>query len=552
MSSALKLEARTFPSRIADLGFTARLPGDWIAHELPPESPDFSNPATFFPLAVVTAPHAAIVFAFAARPAYEDGTLHDWAWFLLQHNQLKPRAVGPRQLGSLPAVVGEATQESELGLMVVRFAFFEDGGRLVNITLTAPELLADTVRETWFALLDSFTLTTPRGSRFAPGPTAAAESPPSSATVAEAPSAPVPAPERKNEARPADVTFARFALADTGASLDEAHPVNVSLRDRGAGLVPNVIATDDMEKFAIVAAGSILAQFRVPFGWHVVDDGKRALVFEAQNEIQISLHLLAREGRDNPAVLDDLEAEARASHPHPEFMRMKEGRIEALGVRGIADGGQPLEQYHLLYPAPQPHLVLHARVTAVPPRSADALNLSELILRSAEFAGLPGAGDASAEPGGRRSEKSRRKALVRALEPPACEGLPPQHEVREVKAADGRISHEVHPSSEWWQRALALEADGQLKAAEQVIADHVPHLGYAASTAEMYRLRMNRLKQAGDMAGALAAFRKADRFIWSYASMATSGGEGMALSLERDAFRARLVAEYGSDPEAGP
>jgi len=166
MNPNLKLAARTFPARIAELGFTAQLPADWISHELPSEDADFSNPTNLVPLAIVTAPHAAIVFAFAARPAYDDGTLHDWATYLLNHNQLQPRAVGSDVVAGVAAVIGEAVQPSDLGPMVVRFAFLEDGGRLINLTFTAPELLADSVRDAWFAMLRSFTLETPKGSRF--------------------------------------------------------------------------------------------------------------------------------------------------------------------------------------------------------------------------------------------------------------------------------------------------------------------------------------------------------------------------------------------------
>lgn len=166
MNGNLNLAPRSFPARIAELGFTAQLPADWISHELPIEDVDFSNPTNLVPLAIVTAPHAAIVFAFAARPAYEDGTVHDWAIYLLKHNQLQPRAIGRDQVAGVPAVVGEATQPSDLGPMVVRFAFLEDGGRLVNLTFTAPALLADSVRDAWFAMLQSFTLETPKGSRF--------------------------------------------------------------------------------------------------------------------------------------------------------------------------------------------------------------------------------------------------------------------------------------------------------------------------------------------------------------------------------------------------
>lgn len=102
----------------------------------------------------------------------------------------------------------------------------------------------------------------------------------------------------------------------------------------------------------------------------------------------------------------------------------------------------------------------------------------------------------------------------------------------------------------WWNRALELEAQSQLEAAESVIREGCQHIGFAASTAEMYRGRMNRLKAAGDRAGALEAFKRSGEFMRFYASMATSGGEGAALSRERDEFRAQLVAEFGSDPDA--
>ena len=52
MNPSLKLATRTFPARIADLGFTVQLPADWISHELPPEEVDFSNPTNLFPLAI--------------------------------------------------------------------------------------------------------------------------------------------------------------------------------------------------------------------------------------------------------------------------------------------------------------------------------------------------------------------------------------------------------------------------------------------------------------------------------------------------------------------
>ena len=116
------------------LGFTLPLPPDWVGHELPAEEPDFGNPTLLVPLAVVTAPHSALIFAIAARPAYEDGSLHDWARYLLQHHGLTPRTLGVHAVGTLPAIVGEAVQASDMGPMLVRFAFCEDGRRLLNLT----------------------------------------------------------------------------------------------------------------------------------------------------------------------------------------------------------------------------------------------------------------------------------------------------------------------------------------------------------------------------------------------------------------------------------
>ena len=47
---------------------------------------------------------------------------------------------------------------------------------------------------------------------------------------------------------------------------------------------------------------------------------------------------------------------------------------------------------------------------------------------------------------------------------------------------------------------------------------------------------------------AAAAFIKAVDWMATYAGWATSGGEGAALSMERDDFHAALVREFGYDP----
>lgn len=92
----------------------------------------------------------------------------------------------------------------------------------------------------------------------------------------------------------------------------------------------------------------------------------------------------------------------------------------------------------------------------------------------------------------------------------------------------------------WWQKAVALEQSNRLEEAERAITDAVQHIGAAASVAELYRLRMARLIEASDTEGAKVAADQAERWITFYASQATGGGEGVALSLERDEFLAEL------------
>lgn len=102
---------------------------------------------------------------------------------------------------------------------------------------------------------------------------------------------------------------------------------------------------------------------------------------------------------------------------------------------------------------------------------------------------------------------------------------------------------------EWWIKARKPEAEDKLEAAEAMIKNAVPNLYFAEVTADLYRLRMLRLMQKGDKAAAREAFRQSKNFIFFFASMATSGGEGAVLSADRDRFMKQLVAEYGSDPD---
>ena len=101
---------------------------------------------------------------------------------------------------------------------------------------------------------------------------------------------------------------------------------------------------------------------------------------------------------------------------------------------------------------------------------------------------------------------------------------------------------------DWLRQAASVEGPDRLEAMEQQIQREAQHIGGAASIAEMYAQRMRAFQRAGNETRAVAAFKLAVQWMWTYAGQATSGGEGEALSLERDEFHAALVREFGYDP----
>jgi|GEM_PF-2806150 len=103
-------------------------------------------------------------------------------------------------------------------------------------------------------------------------------------------------------------------------------------------------------------------------------------------------------------------------------------------------------------------------------------------------------------------------------------------------------------TSEWKTAAQSTDGPDRLEAVEEEMRRAIDHIGVAASIAEMYAHRMRAFQRAGNEARAIASFKLAVDWMGTYAGSATSGGEGAALSLERDEFRAALAREFGYDP----
>lgn len=519
------------PARLADLACHFAHPADWTVAPIPPESPDFNDPQAFAAVAVAFAPYAAVVFSVGARPVYADGCLAQWLEWLAREQGFDPGAIEAEPESGMPAVACWAMQRSGDTTMRMRLWLGEDGGRLLMLSAMAPQSLWNAVHDPLRAMLRSFRLERPRGgtaalapagtvlppSTFGPGaPTAASPTVVRPApvdpgdrddgtpvvTYAEAPE-PDAAPTADGEGDPdpdavpelpgeMPSTYAALARAGDAATLAAEHPLNQRLLQGGAGFPAPVCLDHPEQRCATVKASALLATLRVPYGWHVLDDSRRTLVHDGADGVQISLNRRARNGRPAHTFLRDLLADLRAEQAGVTGQRLRCKGVEMLLVRGLLDRGEPLAQAYLLREAPADQFLV-LRCTSRPDDFRRAGDLAELLLRDVVFLDAPTDGPA------------------------------------------------------WWQEATRLMAEGHTEAAEQCILRAVDHLGVCASVARLHEEHGHRLATVGDPAGARAAFERSGEWMDRMAAGATSGGEGAALSLQRDEHRTRLgLRPYGA------
>jgi hypothetical protein len=94
---------------------------------------------------------------------------------------------------------------------------------------------------------------------------------------------------------------------------------------------------------------------------------------------------------------------------------------------------------------------------------------------------------------------------------------------------------------DWWDKAVELEHAGKLEEAEDAIRKGMtPGDPWDCQTAYLYELRTKRLLSQGNIDEARKSFKRGCDLMRSYASGATSGGEGVALSAEADEYEAEL------------
>lgn len=359
------------------LSCTCLFPDGWVQVPTPDETYDFDNPGVFLPLLVGMAPYGAVVFTVAARPAFGDGTVQDWAEFLAAQNNLRLETVREARVNRLPCVLVEGTMDAEMGVMRSRSVFLEDGQRLYNIGALAPEAIWASVRADFDRLLGSFAPDEVHGLTTAPLRQMTSE--PAIDLTALGAAAVDAGQSHETDDTPAKA--ADVAIADDAATLDPEHIINVRLRDIGAGLVPRVLDVVEREKYAVVGAAAISSLFQMPFGWHVIDDGRRTLIFDVPGGVQINLNL--RSAPDGVyALLASIGDELASTNPQALFLKMELRGVPCLAIRDLDVDGEQLDQAYLAREAYRSGLALVCRVTATRDDMTRAMNTAEVVLMS--------------------------------------------------------------------------------------------------------------------------------------------------------------------------
>lgn len=381
MSSSPDFTPVDVPSRLADLAFSYLCPVGFHSVALPNQLPDFTVPTTFFALHLAMANRGLVLFSVGARPALAEGSVQESAEIVCRAARQRILDVKRGQVGGLPAVLLELIQDVDGTELHLRSAFIEDGKRLLNVSVVAPEALWLDLEPVLQWTLSSFRLAEPRGGCFPlmrsgarPADFARAET--EMPTVEPSSSAELGA-DRAVASRLADL-----ALADDAATLKADHPFNVRMRETGSGVVPRVVSLNLDEKAATVAAAAIGATVDLPFGWHAVDDGRRTLVFDAAGKIQISLNL--RPALDGiPPLLQQIGADAVVEQPLIQPVGLNEATdLPGLVLRNFRDGNDILVRVYLARQVRDDELAHVARITSAPEESSRALKLAVMILRS--------------------------------------------------------------------------------------------------------------------------------------------------------------------------
>lgn len=186
--------------------------------------------------------------------------------------------------------------------------------------------------------------------------------------------------------------FLPFTLPTGRESLSQDHPLNANLRDNGIGLVPRIASIDEAAGFATLACGSILARLSIPLGWHIFDDGRRALVFDAASTVQINFQLCDTKGHAAELLIQHIITQVQQAQPEAEWVTMDLAGMPSVAFRGLKMNDEYCDQVHMLLQTPgKKGLFLEIRVVARPDDIVKTMDMVEAIFNTIEFLVPPAA-----------------------------------------------------------------------------------------------------------------------------------------------------------------
>jgi len=124
----------------------------------------------------------------------------------------------------------------------------------------------------------------------------------------------------------------------------------------------------------------------IPAGWHAVDDGKRALIFDSGNNVQVNFTLIEIAGRSPPDIFNEALEDLRTTSPALEHREFEVEGYYAMQVRNVIIDGELLEQAYLLrrHPARE-KVALKIRVTASGENLGRAMDMTGVMAGGMQF-----------------------------------------------------------------------------------------------------------------------------------------------------------------------
>lgn len=182
-----------------------------------------------------------------------------------------------------------------------------------------------------------------------------------------------------------EYSFKDFARSNTTECLDPEHKLNAYMRDNGIGLIPNIASIDIGDLNATFACGSIQAFLSIPLGWFIFDDGRRALIYDEDSQVQVNMELGTAKDLTDVDIIEQVIAQHVQNIDGAQWMTMELGGMKSLAIRGIPISGEVVDQVYIIKATPNPDSWLICRTTCLPDSVVDTLNMVELILGSVKY-----------------------------------------------------------------------------------------------------------------------------------------------------------------------